>query len=132
MSPDEIKTLLDADRAPIVQAWLETMGRAPPARLSLPMMSKLLAVERQWEASGQSQKAYVRKLRRIIEAAEQAAPVADAGKRLVREWNGRTHIVDITPDGYVWRGRTWASLSAIAKEITGTKWSGPRFFGVRT
>ncbi|MDP3459099.1 MAG: DUF2924 domain-containing protein [Hyphomonas sp.] len=48
----------------------------------------------------------------------------------MREWNGREHVVDVTVDGYVWNGRTWRSLSAIAKEITGAKWSGPRFFGV--
>lgn len=52
------------------------------------------------------------------------------GVRLVREWNGRTHIVDATPDGFVYAGQAFRSLSAIAREITGARWSGPRFFGL--
>ena len=52
------------------------------------------------------------------------------GTHLVREWNGRTYQIEVTRDGYRMDGRTWASLSAIAKHITGTSWSGPRFFGL--
>jgi hypothetical protein len=52
-----------------------------------------------------------------------------AGTRLVREWRGRTHAVDVHSDGYVWEGQQFKSLSAIARAITGTRWSGPRFFG---
>ena len=52
------------------------------------------------------------------------------GTRLVREWNGRTHVVDVSEDGFVFDGKTYASLSAIAKRITGAHWSGPRFFGL--
>jgi hypothetical protein len=52
--------------------------------------------------------------------------------RLVREWNGVLHIVTIGDDGTInWQGRTWASLSQIAREITGTRWSGPAFFGLK-
>lgn len=52
------------------------------------------------------------------------------GTRLVREWGGRTHVVDVTADGFVWNGRHYRSLTAIAKAITGARWSGPRFFGL--
>ena len=52
------------------------------------------------------------------------------GTRLVREWNGRTHVVDVIEDGFVFDGKTYRSLSAIAKRITGAHWSGPRFFGL--
>jgi hypothetical protein len=52
------------------------------------------------------------------------------GTRLVREWNGRTHTVEVTSAGYSWNERTWRSLSAIAEAITGARWSGPRFFGL--
>ncbi|MRX52003.1 DUF2924 domain-containing protein [Paracoccus sp. S-4012] len=51
------------------------------------------------------------------------------GGRLLREWNGTTHVVEIGDDKYRWDGRNWDSLSAIAREITGAHWSGPRFFG---
>ena len=53
------------------------------------------------------------------------------GTVLVREYGGERHTVTIVPDGYVWCGTTYPSLSTIARAITGTTWSGPRFFGVR-
>src|SRR5207245_4772568 len=64
-------------------------------------------------------------------------PSADGPRRLkpgtvlVREYQGERHTVTVGPDGYVWREMTYASLSTIARAITGTAWSGPRFFGLR-
>lgn len=52
------------------------------------------------------------------------------GDRLLREWNGKTHVVDVTDDGYLHDGRIYRSLTAIARQITGVHWSGPRFFGL--
>ena len=54
-----------------------------------------------------------------------------AGAKLVREWRGETHDVLVLEDGFQWRGQHWRSLSAIASEISGTHWSGPRFFGLQ-
>ncbi len=53
------------------------------------------------------------------------------GARLVRDWNGETHEILVVEDGFLWRGKTWRSLSMIAREMTGTHWSGPRFFGLK-
>jgi Protein of unknown function (DUF2924) len=52
------------------------------------------------------------------------------GARLVREWHGRTHTVTVTEDGFEYAGANYASLSKVAKKITGAHWSGPRFFGL--
>ncbi len=52
------------------------------------------------------------------------------GTRLVREWHGRSHVVDVVEQGFVYDGKTFKSLSAIARAITGARWSGPRFFGL--
>jgi hypothetical protein len=52
------------------------------------------------------------------------------GSRLLREWRGVMHEVVVTPDGYLWKGEVHASLSAIARAITGTSWNGWRFFGI--
>jgi hypothetical protein len=52
------------------------------------------------------------------------------GARLIREWHGRTHTVTVTEDGFEYAGVTYASLTKIAKKITGAHWSGPRFFGL--
>ena len=53
------------------------------------------------------------------------------GARLVREWHGRTHTVTVTEDGFEYAGASYSSLTTIAKEITGSHWSGPRFFGLK-
>ena len=50
--------------------------------------------------------------------------------RLMRDWNGRTNVVDVVEDGFIFGGETYRSLSAIARKITGAHWSGPRFFGL--
>ena len=57
---------------------------------------------------------------------------AQAGSRLVREWNGRVHVVTIGEDQVVrYNDREWRSLSEVARSITGTRWSGPAFFGLK-
>jgi hypothetical protein len=53
------------------------------------------------------------------------------GTMLTREWNGQNHRVTVVNEGFAWEGRTYDSLSKIAFAITGTKWNGPRFFGLR-
>jgi len=53
------------------------------------------------------------------------------GRRLIREWQGIDHTATALRDGYEWPGRQYESLSAIARAITGTRWNGPRFFGLR-
>ena len=67
----------------------------------------------------------------ITKQAKPKTPALRPGGRLIREWNGVSHVVDVTEDGFDWRGKRYRSLSAIALAITGTKWSGPRFFGIR-
>jgi hypothetical protein len=52
------------------------------------------------------------------------------GAKLIREWGGEAHTVIVLDKGFKWRGESWRSLSAIARSITGTRWSGPRFFGL--
>lgn len=71
--------------------------------------------------------------RRLKQIASGKPPPAKAkpGSHLVREWNGRTYQVEVIDGGYVMDGKAWRSLSAIARHITGARWSGPRFFGVQ-
>ncbi len=52
------------------------------------------------------------------------------GARLIRDWNGNSHVVDVVDGGFIYAGSRYRSLSKIAREITGTNWSGPRFFGL--
>ncbi len=71
-----------------------------------------------------------RRLQQIASGKSSQTPVKP-GSYLVREWNGRTYQVEVTEGGYLMDGKSWRSLSAIARHITGVHWSGPRFFGVQ-
>ena len=122
--------LQDASRDDLKTYWEQNIGLPPPPHIGRVTIARILICDLQWKQSGQSRAAIVRKLRKVVSASESNKPLAGSGARLIREWNGREHVVDVLTDGYVWNGKRWRSLSAIAKEITGTKWSGPRFFGV--
>jgi len=126
----DLQALAALAREELKTLWQAELGSVAPKRISRLMIARMLTNERQWIASGQSKQTYQKKLKRLLASRQKDQPVAKPGARLIREWNGRKHTVDVLPDGYLWNGKTWRSLSAIAKEITGTKWSGPRFFGV--
>ena len=125
-----LDVLQAANRDELKAHWEVVIGMPPPPRIGRVTMARILISDLQWKQSGQSKSTILRKLRKVVSASESAKPVTNSGARLVREWNGREHVVDVTVDGYLWNGKVWRSLSAIAREITGTKWSGPRFFGV--
>ena len=125
----EVAALGDLPRKALAERWAGSYGATPAADVSPALMRKALAWEIQAKAfSGHSAKT----LRTLKAVAGGKAPTrtASAGTRLVREWNGATYEVEVLESGYRWRGETWTSLSAIARAITGTKWSGPRFFGL--
>jgi hypothetical protein len=119
------------DRDGLVALWAEIMGSPVPRGMSQALLHAFLAFEVQQRSGGGLTKADLDRLNRIsIGKARVSAPKMTAGARFVREWNGVTHVVERVAAGYHWNGKTFASLSAIAKEITGAHWSGPRFFGV--
>ncbi len=118
------------DRAECLDGWRETFGRPPPKYLSPQFMTRVLIWETQNRALGGVSAKTSRRLKQI--ASGKSVPItAKPGSHLVREWNGRTYQVEVTDAGYAMDGKTWRSLSAIAKHITGAHWSGPRFFGVQ-
>lgn len=118
------------DRAKCLDRWREVFGRPPPKYLSLQFMKRVLIWETQTRALGGVSVKTTRRLKRI--ASGKARPTtAKPGSHLIREWNGRTYQVEVVNGGYVMDGKTWRSLSAIARHITGAHWSGPRFFGVQ-
>lgn len=123
----------DPDRPLAIAAWEKAFGSPPPHYLSVAFLRKAVAHEEQSRVSGGLSAATRRTLRQIAEG----RPVTEAGSsdlrsgsHLVREWNGRTYLVEVTDGGFRLDGKDWPSLSAIAKHITGTTWSGPRFFGL--
>ncbi|WP_135507638.1 DUF2924 domain-containing protein [Roseovarius aestuariivivens] len=121
----------EMDRGRLVALWLDLFRAPPPKSLSRPFLRRILAFEVQARGMGGLPKDFQAKLARAAgEGASKRTPALQPGGRLLREWNGVTHVVDVTEQGFRWRDQTWRSLSAIAREITGAHWSGPRFFGL--
>ncbi len=120
------------DRTALIAVWSEIFGTPVPKRLSRPFLRRFLAFEAQAHQFGGLPKGFVEKLARMTdEKTDSRSPALKPGGRLIREWNGVTHAVDVIEGGFLWDGQRHSSLSAIARAITGTRWSGPRFFGLK-
>ena len=126
-------------RSKLIDCWREAYGRPPPVGISRRLLQYAVAYHLQARAFGGLSAASQRKLFRTIDQqnAEQTSRGSQsakrrlpAGSRLVREWSGRTHTVDVLDSGFLFDGQIYASLSAIARAITGAHWSGTRFFGL--
>jgi len=119
--------------------WKALYGSDPPDRLRRPLMIQALAYRLQEQALGGLKPATRRLLRSIAGDAGTRRPIATpaqrpiaAGAILIREWHGTKHQVTALKDGFMFRGKRFQSLSKIAGEITGTRWSGPLFFGLKS
>ena len=132
--PDKVPNLIAQieafDRAECLDRWKVMFGRPPPKHLSPQFMKRVLIWEIQNRALGGVSAKTKRRLQQIA-SGKTAPTTAKPGSHLVREWNGRTYQVEVKDGAYVMDGKSWRSLSAIAKHITGAHWSGPRFFGVQ-
>lgn len=122
--------LQEMDRAALLGVWSSHFRTHAPKSASRPFLLRTLAFEIQARARGGLPKAVERALAEPGETVRKDTPGLKPGGRLVREWNGVTHVVDVTEGGFDWNGQSWRSLSVIAREITGAHWSGPRFFGL--
>jgi hypothetical protein len=112
------------------RTWTRHVRTNPP-KISAGLLHLALAYHLQSQVLGGVTKAMDRNLHDI--AGGQSSVRVNAGTRLVREWRGKVHIVTVSDDGrYRWQERDWNSLSEIAREITGTRWSGPAFFGTKS
>jgi hypothetical protein len=136
----EIARLRDLDIAQLRSCWHTVFGRRPPPHLPRHLLFRTLAYRLQADRFGDLDDAS----RRLLDgsgspenAGQRAATlvrhIADVrpGTSLSREWNGRLERVAVLAEGFAWNGKTYPSLSQIAFAITGTRWNGPRFFGLR-
>ncbi len=130
----ELAALAVLDRTALLERWRTAFGRDAPPRLSRALMEKAIAYDVQVKAFGGLSARMLRALRAAAKAngGPASSRLPGCGTRLVREWNGALYEVEVLEDGYLWRGERHRSLSAIARVITGTKWSGPRFFGIES
>nr|WP_321510244.1 DUF2924 domain-containing protein [uncultured Hyphomonas sp.] len=125
--------LQDLPRANLVDRYEQLLDTPPPKGLSTPLLCRIVAFETQAAERGGLGLRLRKQLRSIADEGGAIGRTVHlrSDARLVREWNGVTHVVDRIGKGFSYRGKTYRSLSAIAKEITGAKWSGPRFFGLK-
>lgn len=121
-----LETIESADRVALVSRWHDAFQCEPPARMYIGLLRGVLAWHAQCEASGVLSTASP-----AIAASCNADPSLRPGARLLREWRGTTHEVLVMGNGFEYAGKTYRSLSAIARAITGTPWSGPAFFGTK-
>lgn len=119
------------DRAALVAAWTDLFGTPVPKSLSQSFLRRFLAFELQSRHYGGLPKRFLADLVRRTRVRGAVSPALQPGGRLLREWNGVTHEVEVMEAGYRWNRETYRSLSAVARAITGARWSGPRFFGLR-
>jgi len=136
----EIARLRDLDVTALQSRWHTILGRRPPGHLPKHLLFRIIAYRLQADALGDLDESS-RKLLDQSASPEEAGRNAIGPKRtaatlrpgtvLGREWNGHMHRVSVLAEGFAWNGKSYTSLSKIAFSITGTRWNGPRFFGLR-
>jgi hypothetical protein len=126
------------DRTALRNLWQESFGSLPHPRLRREILIRILAYRMQEKALGGLKPSTARRLRAIAEqvlGGKKPCGVptlrAKAGTRIVREWHGKLHEVAVLENGFEYNGDVYRSLSEIARLITGTRWSGPAFFGLK-
>ncbi len=133
----QLESLHGLDKAALRAQWFELFKRPAP-ELRRDLLIRILAYRIQEQAYGglsPRTRSRLRRLARLFEkgprAALPSAPTIKPGTRLLRQWQGQTHVVTVIEGGFEYKGKRYASLSQIARLITGTRWSGPLFFGLK-
>lgn len=133
----QLTTLPNLSKPALCELWQQLFKTPPPDQIRKNMMVPILAYRIQEQAFGSLNAKSVQRLRQL--AALDAKPGAGLphppslkpGTRLVRQWQAATHVVHVEARGYEYKGSRYDSLSEIARQITGTRWSGPLFFGLK-
>jgi hypothetical protein len=133
----EIANLADMKTPELRERWRRIYRAEPPAGISRDLLIRAAAYQIQEGELGGLSGAAKRRLRVLaqkmggdVSASFDLDPSIKPGAKLIREWRGRTYSVIALEDGFDFEGRQYPSLSKIAREITGARWSGPRFFGL--
>lgn len=133
----EIDALAALSRSELIDLWQARLSAKAPKNMSHRLLMSAIAYEMQVQRYGGLKPAVRRRLEKIVQASTAgrevqvtAASRLRPGARLIREWNGSSHVVEVIEGGYTWKGERYRSLSAVARAITGARWSGPRFFGL--
>jgi len=131
---DDLRQIATLDCPGCLAQWQAVFGATPPPYLSVRFMRRVLLHDLQCRVLGGYSGKTTRTLKSFADGgAGNTCETGGAkpGSVLLREWNGRTYRVEVTPEGYVLDGQSFRSLSGVARQITGANWSGPRFFGLK-
>jgi len=127
---EAVQALERQDLQGLRDEWRRRCG-PPPSLRSPDLLRRMLAWRIQTEAFGGLDAETRRRLRQAS-ATRATAQAPSPGSRLMREWKGLAHEVEVVADGFIHQGRKFNSLSQVARTITGVRWNGPRFFGLRS
>ena len=131
---NDLDSISALEGAALASAWTEIFA-APMPEVAPSLLRRALAYERQARKSGGLPVVLRKQLEAVAAGKAAAMPVPPlklkCGTRLMREWNGTMYSVLVTAGGFDFAGRTWSSLTMIARQITGAHQSGPRFFGLK-
>jgi hypothetical protein len=137
---EEIARLRDLDLSGLRARWQSVFRRKAPDHLPRHLLYRMIAYRLQAERLGDLDRDTQRFLHRVAAGNRKGNGLPEPGHRrhglqpgtaLVREWNGRSQRVIVLDEGFAWNGTTYRSLTEVTFAITGTRWSGPRFFGLR-
>lgn len=126
---EDLRAIETASRAELIEQWISTHKKPPPKGISRRLLEYSAAYHSQVKAYGRLKLTALHSQSPAVEN-KKAQTTLQVGTRLVREWHGQTYTVDVTDHGYLCDGKYYTSLTQIACAITGTRWSGPRFFGL--
>ena len=112
--------------------WRRVFGSDPPPAFSKDLLARVIAYRLQEQTLGGLSPSAARLLRTLAKPSVESPRQVKVGSIFVREHKGIIHEVLVVPGGFCWQGKTYDSLSTIAKKITGVTWNGPRFFGLRS
>jgi hypothetical protein len=128
----EIAGLCDLSRADLVERWVGLHGSPPIKTMTEGLLARGIAYEIQIRQLGGLTPPEKKALGALAQGRSNPSPGAlKTGTRLYRSWRGVTQEILVLEGGYGWQGKSYASLSGVARAITGTRWSGPRFFGLQ-
>ncbi len=128
----EIAGLCSLSRADLVERWVGLHGSPPLQTMTEALLTRGIAYEIQIRQLGGLTPAERKALGALARGRTNPRPGAlMVGTRLYRSWRGVTQEILVLESGFSWQGMNFASLSQVARAITGTRWSGPRFFGLQ-
>ncbi len=128
----EIAGLCGLSRADLVEGWVGLHGSPPIETMTEGLLARGIAYEMQVRQIGGLTPSEKKALGALARGRTNPSPgLLKAGTRLYRSWRGVTQEILVLEGGYGWQGKSYASLSEVARAITGTRWSGPRFFGLQ-